>query len=60
MANVYQVTMDDGTRYDVTTDQHHSQMPEQTFRQHLLQIIRDSIPGIISGVVVGVVLKGFK
>ena len=59
MANVYQVTMDDGTRYDVTTDQHHTQVPEPTFR-HLLQIIKDAIPGIISGVVVGFVHKGHK
>ena len=60
MAHVYQVTMNDGARYDVTTERHHDQVPEATFRQHLLQIIRDSVPNIISGVVVGFVLKGHK
>lgn len=58
--NVYKVTLSDGTIYDVTTTLHHDDHPEPTFKRHLLDIIKSSISGIISNVVVGFVHKGRK
>ncbi len=58
--NIYQVTLSDGSKYDVTTDKHHDDHSEPTFRQHLLDVIKNAISGIVSGVVVGFVHKSRK
>jgi hypothetical protein len=60
MANVYQAKMSDGKAYDVTTDRSHQDHDDQSFKRHLLDIIKSSISQTISGVVVGYVHKGRK
>jgi hypothetical protein len=60
MAYMYRADLSDGSAYDVTTDRHHADHDDRTFKQHLLDIIKASIPNIISGVVVGYVHKGRK
>jgi hypothetical protein len=60
MANLYQARLNNGQTYDVTTDRHHADHDDKTFKQHLLEVIKASVPGIISGIVVGYVHKGRK
>jgi hypothetical protein len=58
MANQYEVRLSDGQAYNVTTDQHHANHSDSAFKQHLLDVIKQSAAGIITGVVVGYVHKG--
>jgi hypothetical protein len=60
MANVYQATLSDGTSYNVPTDKHHGNHSDAEFKKHLLDIIKNSTSGIITGVVVGYIFKGRK
>jgi len=56
--HLYEVTLSNGDKYDVNTRTHHSDVPEPSFRQHLLDIIKASASQIIAGVVVGYIHKG--
>ena len=60
MANQYDVTLSDGRSYSVTTDRHHGEHSDNAFKQHLLDIIKQSAAGIITGVVVGYIHRGRK
>jgi hypothetical protein len=58
MANVYEARLSSGESYTVTTDRHHGDHDDKTFKQHLLDVIKGSISGIVSGVVVAYIHKG--
>lgn len=52
MANVYEVSTNKGN-FNVKTDQHHEDRnhTDATFRQHLIQIVRESAPGVVTGII---------
>jgi hypothetical protein len=52
MSNVYGVKLGDGSSYEVTTERHHSQHDGQTWKKHLLDVIKGSVSGIVSAVIV--------
>jgi hypothetical protein len=60
MAHVYEARTGDGKAYNVSTDRHHADHDDKTFKQHLLDVIKGSVSGVISGVVVTYVYKGRK
>ncbi len=60
VANLYHAKMSDGQAYNVTTDKHHDDHDEATFKRHLLDIIKSSVSGVISGTVVHFMHKGRK
>lgn len=58
MANAYHVELSTGQSYNVTTDRHHGDHDDKTFKQHLLDIIKGSVSGVVAGVVVRYIHKG--
>jgi len=52
MANIYEVHTSDGRAHQITTPKHHTQSDEKTFKQHLLDVIKQSTAQILAGVVV--------
>jgi hypothetical protein len=60
MANVYHVKFSTGETFDVTTEKHHDDLDEASFKKHLIDVVKGSATGVISGVIVGYVLKGRK
>lgn len=52
MAHVYEVQTSDGRVHQVATPKHHSQSDEKTFKQHLLDVIKQTTAQILAGVVV--------
>lgn len=52
MGHMYEAHTNDGQSFDVSTPHHHSDHDDQTFRNHLLDVIKQSASQIIAGVVV--------
>jgi len=59
MANKYEAHTHDGKVYDVTTDHHHDDHTEDTFKTHLGRIIDGTIAGTAGGIIGGVILRKF-
>ncbi len=51
VANLYEARLSDGKTYNVTTIRHHGDHDDQTFKRHLLDIIKASIFGVVVGYV---------
>ena len=60
MAHLYHAKLSDGQTFDVTTDKHHADHDGPTFARHLLDIIKSSFAGVVSGTVVHFLYKGRK
>jgi hypothetical protein len=60
VANVYHVELSDGQSYTVTTEHHHDDHDAATFRRHLLDVIKSSVAGVVSGTIVHFLHKGRK
>lgn len=50
MANVYEAKTSAGN-YNVTTDKHHSNHDDATFKRHLLDVIKATASGVTTGVI---------
>jgi hypothetical protein len=57
MSYVYEARHSNGTTYDVPTNNHHSNHGEDDFKNHLLDIIKRSASGVISGYILHFTLK---
>lgn len=56
MANEYHVTVSEGPgappkAYTVTTDKHHANYDDASFRQHLLDVIKGAVPSLVAGLI---------
>jgi hypothetical protein len=60
VSNLYFTTISVGDTYNVTTDKHHADHDDATFKQYLLDVIKNTTSGVITGVVVSYVFKGKK
>ncbi len=58
MANQYEVSLSDGRSYTVTTDRHHDNHDDNSFRRHLLDIVKQSVSGVVSQTVVRFIFRG--
>ena len=54
----YDVHLDDGKVYEVTTPHHHDDHDEAAFSRHLLDVIKSSIAGVVAGTVLRFVFRG--
>ncbi len=50
MPHEYHVQTSDGQSFTVTTDQHHDDHTDKGFRDHLLDVIKQAVAQIASGV----------
>lgn len=57
MAYVYEVKHSNGRTYDVTTNHHHEDHPEDAFTKHLLDVIKGAAGGVVSGYIIHYALK---
>jgi hypothetical protein len=60
MVHIYSARLTDGQTYDVQTPNHHENHSDTDFRRHLLDIIKSSVSGVVSGTVVHFLYKGRK
>lgn len=60
MANLYGVQTSSGKNFDVTTNKHHDDHDDKTFRDHLLDVIKGTASQVIGEVVVRYTFKGRK
>jgi hypothetical protein len=56
MSHSYSAQGSDGKTYDVTTDEHHTNHTNDSFKSHLEQIIQQYVVGLASGFTI----LGFK
>ncbi len=49
MPHQYEARTSDGDAYTVTTSKHHDDHDDATFKKHLLDVIKSSVSGVISG-----------
>jgi hypothetical protein len=52
MAHEYHVELSDGKNYTVTTNHHHDDHELDVFLNHLLDIIKGTVSGVLSNVIV--------
>jgi hypothetical protein len=57
MANRYEAHAHNGKVYDVTTDQHHDDHSDDSFRKHLGRIVDDAIGGTAGGVATVIITR---
>ncbi|MDO9223608.1 MAG: hypothetical protein Q7U20_07840 [Caulobacter sp.] len=60
MSHQYDAHMDNGDKFTVTTSRHHDDHTDDEFAKHLLDVIKGSISGVVSGVIVRFAYKGRK
>ncbi len=58
MTNVYSVKHSNGQSYDVETDAHHQNHPEQTFKDHQMSALTSLSASLASGYILHFTLKG--
>lgn len=58
MANIYEVHLDNGHAYEVSTQHHHDDHPAHVFERHLLDILKSSASRVVSEVVIRIIFKG--
>lgn len=58
MAHQYEVHTNDGRAFNVTTQHHHDDHDENSFRRHLLDVLKSTGSGIASAVIVRYIYKG--
>jgi|GEM_PF-6439620 len=58
MAYVYEVHANDGGIYTVTTQHHHEDHDEHSFRRHLLDVVKSTISGVLANGINRFIYKG--
>ncbi|WP_067734195.1 hypothetical protein [Novosphingobium naphthalenivorans] len=58
MAHLYEVHANDGQAYNVTTPHHHDDHDDQTFRKHLLDVVKSTISGVAANAINRYIYKG--
>ncbi len=58
MAHLYDVQTSDGRTHPVATEHHHADYEDASFKRHLLDVLKGSAGGIISGMVVQYIYRG--
>jgi hypothetical protein len=58
MSHHYEAHASDGQTYNVTTQHHHDDHEDATFKRHLLDVIKGSISGVAAGAVLRFVYRG--
>lgn len=56
--NQYAVTLRDGRTYTVNTPNHHADHGEQEFKDHLLDVLKQTVAGVIAVGIGGILFKG--
>jgi hypothetical protein len=59
MAQKYEAHGHDGKVYDVTTDHHHDDHSDDSFKKHLGRIIDAAIGGTVGGISTAVIVRKF-
>jgi hypothetical protein len=56
--NLYDVTLRDGRRFEVTTPHHHDDHDDATWRRHLVDILKNTVAGLASAAIAAYVFRG--
>jgi hypothetical protein len=56
--NLYEVTLHDGQRYNVQTPHHHDDHEPEVWQQHLTDILKGSVSGLVVQGITAIVFRG--
>ena len=56
--NQYAVTLKDGRTFKVNTPHHHTNLSEGEFEKHLLDVLKQSVAGVIAGGIIKIIFNG--